>query len=124
MKSRKRPVGRPALPSRSRAIPAIGMRASSGLARIPADVRQIAQSVCWRRNPGGVRRRRGSSNLQPRHLSSAGLPHVTLAEVMSLQILVQGKLLGIEESLTTPLDAPDESVAARSLWISLVCEVV
>ena len=43
---------------------------------------------------------------------------------MSLQILVQGKLLGIEEFLTTPLDAPDESVAARSLWISLVCEVV
>jgi CRISPR-associated protein Csm1 len=41
---------------------------------------------------------------------------------MSEQILVQGKLLGIDAFLASP--GSDEVLAARSLWITLVCEVV
>jgi CRISPR-associated protein Csm1 len=41
---------------------------------------------------------------------------------MSEQILVQGKLLGIDAFLASP--GGDEILAARSLWITLVCEVV
>src|SRR5277367_2480806 len=41
---------------------------------------------------------------------------------MSEQILVQGKLLGIDTFLASP--GSDEVLAARSLWITLVCEVV
>src|SRR5579859_8009266 len=41
---------------------------------------------------------------------------------MSEQILVQGKLLGIDAFLASP--GSDESIAARSLWVTLVCEVV
>ena len=41
---------------------------------------------------------------------------------MSEQILIQGKLLGIDAFLTSP--GSDESVGARALWITLVCEVV
>jgi CRISPR-associated protein Csm1 len=40
---------------------------------------------------------------------------------MSEQILVQGKLLGIDAFLASP--GSDEILAARSLWITLVCEV-
>jgi CRISPR-associated protein Csm1 len=40
---------------------------------------------------------------------------------MSEQILVQGKLLGIDEFLASP--GSDEILAARSLWITLICEV-
>src|SRR5450432_2041456 len=47
---------------------------------------------------------------------------------MSEQILVQGKLLGIDEFLvseTSSSTSPgDEILGARSLWITLVCEVV
>ena len=48
---------------------------------------------------------------------------------MPEQILLQGKLLGIDEFLATQRDAEydarePETVAARSLWISLVCEVL
>jgi len=52
---------------------------------------------------------------------------------MSEQLLVQGKLLGIDEFLSSPspggneiFDAPggNEIIDARSLWITLVCEVV
>ena len=42
---------------------------------------------------------------------------------MSVQILIQGKLLGLDDFLTAAPDASDD-VIARSLWISLVCEVV
>jgi CRISPR-associated protein Csm1 len=41
---------------------------------------------------------------------------------MSEQILVHGKLLGIDAFLASP--GSDEVIAARSLWITLVCEVV
>jgi CRISPR-associated protein Csm1 len=41
---------------------------------------------------------------------------------MSEQILVQGKLLGIDTFLASP--GSDEVLAARSLWVTLVCEVV
>src|ERR1700722_14621687 len=41
---------------------------------------------------------------------------------MSEQILVQGKLLGIDAFLASP--GTDEILAARSLWVTLVCEVV
>ena len=41
---------------------------------------------------------------------------------MSEQILVQGKLLGIDVFLASP--GSDEILAARSLWITLICEVV
>jgi CRISPR-associated protein Csm1 len=41
---------------------------------------------------------------------------------MSEQILVQGKLLGIDTFLASP--GTDEVLAARSLWVTLVCEVV
>ncbi len=41
---------------------------------------------------------------------------------MSEQILVQGKLLGIDAFLASP--STDEVLAARSLWVTLVCEVV
>jgi CRISPR-associated protein Csm1 len=41
---------------------------------------------------------------------------------MSEQILVQGKLLGIDAFLASP--GSDEALAARSLWFTLVCEVV
>jgi CRISPR-associated protein Csm1 len=40
---------------------------------------------------------------------------------MSEQILVQGKLLGIDAFLASP--GSDEILAARSLWITLICEV-
>jgi CRISPR-associated protein Csm1 len=40
---------------------------------------------------------------------------------MSEQILVQGKLLGIDAFLASP--GSDEVLAARSLWVTLVCEV-
>ncbi len=43
---------------------------------------------------------------------------------MSVQILIQGKLLGLDDFLTAAHDASDDVIAARSLWISLVCEVV
>ncbi len=43
---------------------------------------------------------------------------------MSVQILIQGKLLGVDEFLTSDPGATDAAVAARSLWVSLVCEVV
>ncbi len=48
---------------------------------------------------------------------------------MSEQILVMGKLLGIDEFLasdanSSPSPGSDEILAARSLWITLVCEVV
>ena len=43
---------------------------------------------------------------------------------MSVQILIQGKLLGLDDFLTAAPDASDDVIAARSLWISLVCEVV
>ncbi len=43
---------------------------------------------------------------------------------MSVQILIQGKLLGVDEFLTSDPGATDGAVAARSLWVSLVCEVV
>ncbi len=43
---------------------------------------------------------------------------------MSVQILIQGKLLGLDEFLTAAPDASDDVIAARSLWISLVCEVI
>src|SRR5260221_7494345 len=46
---------------------------------------------------------------------------------MSEQILLQGKLLGIEEFLLSPPgadeDAPDV-LAGRAQWISLLCEVL
>jgi CRISPR-associated protein Csm1 len=41
---------------------------------------------------------------------------------VSEQILVQGKLLGIDAFLAS--SSSDEILAARSLWITLVCEVV
>jgi CRISPR-associated protein Csm1 len=41
---------------------------------------------------------------------------------MSEQILVQGKLLGIDAFFASP--GCDEVLAARSLWVTLVCEVV
>jgi len=41
---------------------------------------------------------------------------------MSEQILVQGKLLGLDAFLASP--GSDEVLAARSLWATLVCEVV
>ncbi len=41
---------------------------------------------------------------------------------MSEQILVQGKLLGIDAFLASR--GSDEVLAARSLWVTLVCEVV
>ena len=41
---------------------------------------------------------------------------------MSEQILVQGKLLGIDAFFASP--GSDEVLAARSLWVTLVCEVV
>ena len=48
---------------------------------------------------------------------------------MSEQILVQGKLLGIDEFLVSDVNSStspgsDEILAARSLWVTLVCEVV
>jgi CRISPR-associated protein Csm1 len=43
---------------------------------------------------------------------------------MSVQILIQGKLLGLDDFLTAAPISSDEVVVARSLWISLVCEVV
>jgi CRISPR-associated protein Csm1 len=43
---------------------------------------------------------------------------------MSVQILIQGKLLGLDDFLTAAPDASDDVIAARSLWISLVCEVI
>jgi CRISPR-associated protein Csm1 len=43
---------------------------------------------------------------------------------MSVQILIQGKLLGLDDFLTAAPVPSDEVVVARSLWISLVCEVV
>ncbi len=43
---------------------------------------------------------------------------------MSVQILIQGKLLGLDDFLTAAPDASDDVIAARSLWVSLVCEVV
>lgn len=48
---------------------------------------------------------------------------------MSEQILLQGKLLGIDEFLVSDANSSsspgsDEILAARSLWITLVCEVV
>src|SRR5260370_25578222 len=48
---------------------------------------------------------------------------------MSEQILVQGKLLGIDSFLVSgpggsPCPGSDEIFAARSLWVTLVCEVV
>jgi CRISPR-associated protein Csm1 len=43
---------------------------------------------------------------------------------MSVQILFQGKLLGIEDFLTQPETLSDASAAARSLWVSLVSEVI
>jgi CRISPR-associated protein Csm1 len=43
---------------------------------------------------------------------------------MSVQILIQGKLLGSDEFLTSAPVASDDAVAARALWISLICEVV
>src|SRR5207245_9473835 len=46
---------------------------------------------------------------------------------MSEQILLQGKILGIEEFLLSPPgadeDAPDV-LAGRAQWISLICEVL
>src|SRR6185369_6549604 len=46
---------------------------------------------------------------------------------MSEQILLQGKILGIEEFLLSPAgadeDAPDV-LAGRAQWISLICEVL
>lgn len=43
---------------------------------------------------------------------------------MSVQILIQGKLLGVDEFLTSDPAASEGTTVARSLWISLVCEVV
>ena len=43
---------------------------------------------------------------------------------MSEQLLVQGKLLGIDEFLSSPTPAGNEIIDARSLWITLVSEVV
>ena len=45
---------------------------------------------------------------------------------MSEQILVQGKLLGIDAFLASPnpSQTANEALAARSLWVTLVCEVV
>jgi CRISPR-associated protein Csm1 len=43
---------------------------------------------------------------------------------MSVQILIQGKLLGLDDFLTAAPVSSDEVVVARSLWFSLVCEVV
>ncbi len=43
---------------------------------------------------------------------------------MSVQILIQGKLLGLDDFLTAAPGTSDDAIAARSLWISLVCEVV
>ena len=43
---------------------------------------------------------------------------------MSVQILLQGKLLGLDDFLTAAPDASDDAIVARSLWISLVCEVI
>ncbi|MDQ6676893.1 MAG: hypothetical protein M3Z09_06320 [Acidobacteriota bacterium] len=43
---------------------------------------------------------------------------------MSEQLLVQGKLLGIDEFLSSPSPGGNEIIDARSLWITLVCEVV
>lgn len=43
---------------------------------------------------------------------------------MSVQILIQGKLLGLDEFLTAAPGTSDDVIAARSLWISLVCEVI
>jgi CRISPR-associated protein Csm1 len=48
---------------------------------------------------------------------------------MPEQILLQGKLLGIDDFLATQRHSADvtsepETVAARSLWVSLVCEVL
>jgi CRISPR-associated protein Csm1 len=43
---------------------------------------------------------------------------------MSEQLLVQGKLLGIDAFLASPAPGGNEIIDARSLWITLVCEVV
>src|SRR5574340_289083 len=50
---------------------------------------------------------------------------------MSEQILLQGKILGIEEFLlsrpagtVSPRSAGEELLAGRSLWITLLCEVL
>ncbi len=43
---------------------------------------------------------------------------------MSEQLLVQGKLLGIDEFLSSPAPGSNEIIDARALWITLVCEVV
>src|SRR5207247_7459824 len=46
---------------------------------------------------------------------------------MSEQILLQGKILGIEEFLLSPSGAdedPPDVLAGRAQWISLLCEVL
>ena len=52
---------------------------------------------------------------------------------MSVQIFLQGKLLGIEEFLTSPAHSADASamgehgeslLVGRSQWVSLLCEVL
>ena len=61
---------------------------------------------------------------------SRSLPHsATLVkgpktEFMSEQLLVQGKLLGIDAFLASPAPGGNEIIDARSLWITLVSEVV
>src|SRR5437016_2121309 len=46
---------------------------------------------------------------------------------MSEQILLQGKILGIEEFLLSPAGATEDSaevLAGRAQWISLLCEAL
>src|SRR5215475_7180871 len=46
---------------------------------------------------------------------------------MSVQILLQGKIQGIEEFLLSPADADQDArdvLAGRAQWISLLCEVL